>query len=309
MKNPTAALQQAFGEASEPTTIRELFEALGAWSDGQLQTEAVIGGIEAMLAKLEQAAQATRDDLLRQSHLEAGLKIPIEHSLTAYEDLHAVLVELEQGIKEGHTDQVESAFEGLSAAAEDLAEAQQQMEEWLADPSARCLRCGESLADPCPNCGLELLRPDRHSAFGDAFETSILPAEFSEVAARLQQVLSGQRTLSTLWPSLTHLQSLLCNYQAAAQAASREHDSPTLIDFVLAIDEALAGIELMNRCVQTRATADLRAGWRTTFEAGKRVTDGRRELLGEFASPDEALDSVPSPTFDSVFLSDSSKGF
>ncbi|MCA9790668.1 MAG: hypothetical protein KC910_02685 [Candidatus Eremiobacteraeota bacterium] len=303
MKNPVAALQQAFGSAPEAITIRGLLETTRAWLDGRAPIESLVGGVAVMLPKLEQAASATRQDLRQQGHLEEGLRVPIERSLAAYEELHAVLLELEQSLSEDHREQVEAAWEDLAEAAQELSEANADMEEWLADPAPRCLNCGEAEADPCPGCGLELLRPDRQSAFGGPFETTVLPGEFAEVATRLQQVLSGQATLSTLWPPLTRLQSLLCNFLAAAQAAAREQDSSALGEFVVAIEDALDGIELMDRCARSRATADLRSGWAEVFAAGQEVAHGRRALLEEFAGPEEAAAYAPNQAIDSVILS------
>jgi len=280
-----SALESVFEEdgqgpnlSHQPVTIRAVIKLLEAWKPGP--SSELAGRLQEMRERVLEAARSTEDDL--QQDRDDELVGHLEELLTVYVEMASRLRASEKAVEAQDAGLVMAETGRLKALLERLKAGDAAITEWNGREVPRCPRCGRSgdASSSCTACGLELLYYDPTAR--NAREARFGP-EYSAVQDAWNEVSAGEATLSTLWPTLQPLETMLRRYlrmtqQELSLGMAGERVQAALERIASASQGSLDGLARMRRAEASRRLFDLHEGWAIVVTEGLVIQESIPQL-------------------------------
>jgi len=285
MTDLIANLRDNFGAPPDTSTVKGITRYCEMWiaDEAAVNSSELMRSCEAMIKMLSQAIEATESDLEKTGPTHESLADPVERSIQAYERLQETLRELKEVVGAEGRAKAESLLEELRQASDVLHQAQMDMEHWVRQEIPRCPRCGSDEADPCPNCGLQLMYLDPSGGIKVKDASANLPPEFGRLYSAITTIRDGEVSLEKLGTVLPPVEKSVNTFLASVSAARQQNqESQNLEQSEECLREIKAGLELLRATLSSRRITDLQKGWLQVFRSAVELQDIRRSLLEEF---------------------------
>ncbi len=276
-----SALQDAYSTEEAVSENLSSFRGLNSytrrWLSGTVATEHLRIALDTMLGRVEQAAEAERQNLETNPDIDHDLCDIVETAHECYraiaEALEQMLAELEDG------ERFRQAFSLLQEATEEFYLNHRRMTEWRNKAEPMCPRCSATGEQRC-DCELTLLIPDHEFLQEQGASSATLSPQHALAHQAYQDVLTGQKSLEALWEPLEGLENSLQSQKSMASEMLRMEGVSDLGEAILAVlDDGVAGITRMREAHLSLRMSDLNQGWKAVFEAGVNLTS----LLADLA--------------------------
>jgi hypothetical protein len=285
MTDLIANLRENFGAPPDTSTVKGITRYCEMWiaEEAAVNSPELMHSCEAMLKRLSQAIKATESDLEKTGPTHESLADPVERSIHAYERLQEILRELKDVIGSEDRSKAVGLLEELRQASDFLHQAQMDMENWVKHEIPRCPRCGTDEADPCPNCGLQLMYLDPSGGMKVKDASANLPPEFGRLYSAITRIRDGEAYLEKLGTVLPPVEKSVNTFLASVSAARQQNrKSQNLGQSEECLREIKTGLELLRATLSSRRITDLQKGWLQVFRSAVKLQDVRRSLLEEF---------------------------
>ena len=275
MSNPLFnALANAYGGNDPGQENVEKFPGLLAYSkrwltnDEDVKENVLKAALQKMQFRVEEAAKATQVDIDKADPNSVMLD-PMERSKEAYLAIAEGIGQMLEAVDANDSASYEEGHSLFQEAVDEMREATEAMDNFLASNKPHCPRCGGAGPEPvCPTCSLERLVPDAESLNEPALETAELGPEYVIIFKTYSDVVAGKTTLSNLWPSFSALERQLENIEQLTQGLLAEEETAEIGETMKNIVEhSYNGIDKMRSVHENRQLRELVGGWNMIFEA------------------------------------------
>lgn len=268
-------------------TLKQLQQDLAEWLKDPAKAKDMGKKIDDLLGLLRNAADGVRNNLAN-DELTPEFAQLLRSTEGAYAEIEQCLNALNDCVRGNDREAVQEERIYLRAAGASLRQHTDAIQHWLETPEFRCPRCGgtEEELELCPDCGLELVLRDPNPSPHASRQFLQLPLEFVDVFKTYQAILSGDLPLRELGQPL---QTLRAHLQGYLKARSRDKQYKEHVEELRHLaNEALMGVERMERAWDSREIADLNVGWLQIFEAGGELQKQLAPLLHELGRGESA---------------------
>lgn len=288
MSNPLFdALQDAYKGDREQIEDTTKFKGLIAYCRrylvGGVEVENLRPALDIMKGRCEAAADGTRNDIDAVPDLDEGVREPMETCFEGYTTIAEILGEMLEALAQNDRAAFTEGLDAFNEAYEVMAEANQALHQWMNSSDPRCPRCGSDGGAVCQRCDIERLVPDGEALLNPTVETAELGPEYRGIYDAYMAVISGDRTLKTLWPHLYGLENFFAPYVQMVNELLNSDDAVEEGKALGALlEDVFSGIEYMRRAEESRRQSDLNQGWNRIFEAAVNIQKLLPEMMEEF---------------------------